>query len=76
MRAGDELEGRRTLRTETAAGDRRILVAFDVEDAAVLDEDLLAAPDRTVRTDRFVDFRAIDARAQPGAAQATRSTGS
>src|SRR5207237_3287593 len=51
MAAGDELEAGRSFRAQTAAGDGRILVAFDVEDAAVLDEDLLAAADGAVGTD-------------------------
>src|SRR4051812_27881366 len=65
MRAGDELEGGGALRTEAATRNGRVFVTLDVEDAPILDEDLLSATDGAVRTnalDRLV--RALRAGAQ------------
>ena len=53
--ARGELQAGGPLRTEPPATHRGRRVALDLDDALVLDEDLLRAPDRAVRADRLHD---------------------
>ena len=54
-RAGDQALGGRALGAQAASGDGAVGVALDLGDAAVLDEDLLAAADGAVGADGLDD---------------------
>ena len=56
VRTRDQLKRGRALGAKAAAGDRRIGIAFDVDDPAVLYVDVLPAADRAIGADRFNDF--------------------
>src|SRR6185312_10304554 len=45
---GGELQARAALRAQPSAADRRVGIAFDLDDLVVLDVDVLATADRTV----------------------------
>lgn len=51
MRAGDKLKGCGTFGTQTAARDRRIGIAFDIDDLAIEDVNILAASHRAIGAD-------------------------
>src|SRR5690606_34951311 len=55
-RPGGQLEGGRALRAQPPPADRRVRVALDLDDLAVLDVDVLPAADRAVRADRLHDL--------------------
>ena len=70
--AGRQLQRRRALRAQPAAAVRRVRVALDLHDLAVLDVDVLRAADRAVRADRLDHAVGVDrARAQLPRARAT-----
>src|SRR5690349_24244843 len=64
QRSVDQLSGGGALRTQPAARDRAVRVAFDLRHHAVLDEDTLPAPDGAEGTHGFDNTRVADARFQ------------
>ena len=60
QRVVGELDGRRALGAEPAQRVRRVRVALDVDDLAVLGVDQLTAADRAVRTDAGEGLRLLD----------------